>query len=444
MKKIFVSLISIFMIISLPVFASVKENPNIQIYFVNPINKSKPAKSGDGEAINALLKLINDAQENIDFAIYGISNEDEIFQALISAQNRGVKIRGIVDMDNEKKNPYKDTYDLLKHLTNIKTDYKQLKDFKSSKSDYVQHVTYNIGGKIVEASFVNEGIKDYNDKIMHNKYFIIDKKIVWTGSMNISNTCASYNSNSSVAINSKELAEIYTEDFEQMFIKNKHHNEKQNNVSTKYINIDDNTKVVALLLPEDKETYNIVSGYINRAQKYIYVPMFFFTHTKYSQDLINAHNRGVKVKVILDATSARTGYSKHEIMRMAGIPVKIENWGGKMHEKSLIIDDKYLLIGSMNFTSGAHYQNDENSLLIENKEIAIKSRKRFEKLWKSIPDKWLYSIPKPEGEDSKYSCFDNIDNDHDGLIDADDPDCACFYRGKQNKYIYNQKGPIID
>ncbi len=347
-------------------------------------------------------------------------------------------------MDNEKKNPYKDTYDLLEKLNNIKTDYKELTDFKSPKSDYVQHVTYNIGGKIVEASFVNEGIKDYNDKIMHNKYFIIDKKIVWTGSMNISNTCASYNSNSSVAINSKELAEIYTEDFEQMFIENKHHNEKQNNINTKYINIDDNTKVVTFILPEDKETYNIVSGYINRAQKYIYVPMFFFTHTKYSQDLINAHNRGVKVKVILDATSARTGYSKHEIMRMAGIPVKIENWGGKMHEKSLIIDDKYLLIGSMNFTSGAHYQNDENSLIIENKEIAIKSRKRFEKLWKSIPDKWLYSIPKPEGEDSKYSCFDNIDNDHDGLIDEDDPDCECLYKGKQNKYIYNQKGPIID
>lgn len=444
MKKIFVSLILVFMTISLPVFASVKENSNIQIYFVNPVNKTKTSKSGEGKAINALLKLINNAQESIDFAIYGISNEDEIFQALINAQNKGVKVRGIVDMDNEKKNPYKDTYDLLEKLNNIKTNYKELTDFKSPKSDYVQHVTYNIGGKIVEASFVNEGIKDYNDKIMHNKYFIIDKKIVWTGSMNISNTCASYNSNSSVTINSKELAEIYTEDFEQMFIENKHHNEKQNNINTKYINIDDNTKVVTFILPEDKETYNIVSGYINRAQKYIYVPMFFFTHTKYSQDLINAHNRGVKVKVILDATSARTGYSKHEIMRMAGIPVKIENWGGKMHEKSLIIDDKYLLIGSMNFTSGAHYQNDENSLIIENKEIAIKSRKRFEKLWKSIPDKWLYSIPKPEGEDSKYSCFDNIDNDHDGLIDEDDPDCECLYKGKQNKYIYNQKGPIID
>ncbi|MBQ2428307.1 MAG: hypothetical protein II264_07450, partial [Ruminococcus sp.] len=92
--------------------------------------------------------------------------------------------------------------------------------------------------------------------------------------------------------------------------------------------------------------------YINKAEKYIYVPMFFFTHTKYPQDLINAHNRGVEVRVIIDATSVRTGYSKHQIMRMAGIPVKVENWGGKMHMKSLIIDDKYLLIGSMNFTAG--------------------------------------------------------------------------------------------
>ncbi len=62
MKKIFVSLILVFMTISLPVFASVKENSNIQIYFVNPVNKTKTSKSGEGKAINALLKLINNAQ----------------------------------------------------------------------------------------------------------------------------------------------------------------------------------------------------------------------------------------------------------------------------------------------------------------------------------------------------------------------------------------------
>ena len=401
--------------------------PNVQIFFVNPIDKQKPGKSGEGEAIRTLLKLINNSQSSIDFAIYGISNEDEILDALIKAQERGVCVRGIVDMNNDKKNPYKDTFKLLDNLKNIKTDYKKLSDFKPAKSDYVQHITYNIEDKIIKASFVNKGIKEYNDKIMHNKYFIIDKTFVWTGSMNISNTCATYNSNSSVLINSKELAKIYSEDFEQMYINNKHHSEKKYNQNSKYINIDNKSKVIAFLLPEDKETYYITSGYINRAKKYIYVPMFFFTHSKYSQDLINAHNRGVKVKVILDATSARTGYSKHEILRLAGIPVKVENWAGKMHEKSLIIDDKYLLIGSMNFTSGAHYQNDENSLLIENKDVTIQARKRFEKLWQSIPDKWLYSNPKPEGSDSNFSCFDGIDNDHDGLIDSEDPDCYSFY-----------------
>ena len=87
----------------------------------------------------------------------------------------------------------------------------------------------------------------------------------------------------------------------------------------------------------------------------------------------------------------------------------------------------------MNFTSGAHYQNDENSLLIENKEIAIKARKRFEKLWKNIPDKYLTENPKPEGADSKYSCFDGLDNDHDGKTDCDDEDCLKCCRTEVSK-----------
>ena len=128
-------------------------------------------------------------------------------------------------------------------------------------------------------------------------------------------------------------------------------------------------------------------------------------------------------------------------MRMAGIPVKVENWGGKMHMKSLIIDDKYLLIGSMNFTAGAHYQNDENCLLIEDANTTIQARKNFEYMWDSIPNKWLKSEPKPEGKDSKYSCSDGIDNDHDDLIDEFDPDCKAFRLFKK-EYTFSQVGPF--
>ena len=50
-------------------------------------------------------------------------------------------------------------------------------------------------------------------------------------------------------------------------------------------------------------------------------------------------------------------------------------------------------------------------------------KKEFEKSWNSIPNKWLYNNPRPEGKDSKYSCFDGVDNDHNGLFDKDDPAC---------------------
>lgn len=422
MKKIFIYVSVLFILFISIVSAKPCYDSNIKIFFVSPVNKKFPIPN-QGDSIETLLNLIRNAQSSIDFAIYGISGEDKILTALVDAQKRGVLVRGVVDMNNEMKNPYKNTYDLINNLKNVKSDYKELKDFVPAKKDYIQKVTYNIDGKVLEASFVNEGIKNYNDKIMHNKYFIIDNKIIWTGSMNISASCASYNANSSILINSPKLANIFKKDFEQMYINNIHHSEKIYEKCEKIIMVDEKTKVIPFLLPQDKSTYTTISGYINRAQNYIYVPMFFFTHSKYSQDLIDAYARGVDVKVIVDATSANTGYSKHEILRMAGIPVKVENWGGKMHEKSMIIDDKYLLIGSMNFTSASHFQNDENSLLIENSEIAIAARKNFETLWKSIPNKWLKDNPKPEGKDSINSCKDGIDNDHDGFIDFEDEDC---------------------
>ncbi|MFI3300453.1 MAG: phospholipase D-like domain-containing protein [Candidatus Gastranaerophilales bacterium] len=399
------------------------DKEKILLFFVDPVNKKHPENKCENDACVSLVALIDNAQTSIDFAIYGIAGQDEVFNAILRAKSRGVNVRGVTDKNSKNRNPYPDTVPLMNELSTMKTDYKQIDDFTPVRKDYIQQIEYVINGKTVSADFVNKGIKDYNESIMHNKYFVFDNEYVYTGSMNVSSSCVNYNSNSSVAIKSKELAQIYTEDFEQMYNENKFHKEKTKLKSENDIIVDQNTSVKAFLLPENRSTYYKISEYIKNAQKYIYVPMFFFTHSKYPQDLIDAHNRGVDVRLIIDATSAQTGYSKHEIFRMAGIPVKIENWGGKMHQKSMIIDDEYILIGSMNFTSGAHYTNDENSLLIKNTQIAQEFKAHFEYLWDSIPDKWLTDKPKPESCDSYNSCVDGIDNDHDGLRDGEDPDC---------------------
>ena len=56
----------------------------------------------------------------------------------------------------------------------------------------------------------------------------------------------------------------------------------------------------------------------------------------------------------------------HNFLREKGIQVKVENFGGKMHAKSMIIDDEYFVSGSMNFTKAGEQKNDENTIIVKN------------------------------------------------------------------------------
>ena len=105
------------------------------------------------------------------------------------------------------------------------------------------------------------------------------------------------------------------------------------------------------------------------------------------------------------------------------IEVKTENYAGKMHSKSMIVDDKYTIIGSMNFSNSGENFNDENLILIEDVEIAKFYRDFFLYQWNKVDKKWLKYNARAEGKDSIGSCNDGLDNNYDGLIDKDDIAC---------------------
>jgi hypothetical protein len=132
----------------------------------------------------------------------------------------------------------------------------------------------------------------------------------------------------------------------------------------------------------------------------------------------------VQVRVLMDATGARNEYSKHELLRAAGIPVKVENWGGKIHMKSAAIDGQVVIAGSMNWTSSGEYNNDENTMLIKSPQIAAQYHDWFEKTWTAMPDTLLVVNPDPESQLSTTACSDGVDNDYDDRIDMDDPGCS--------------------
>ena len=121
------------------------------------------------------------------------------------------------------------------------------------------------------------------------------------------------------------------------------------------------------------------------ANKYIYIPVFYITKKELINELISAHQRGVEVKIINDATNASNKHTIHHQLREAGIKVKTENYAGKLHSKAMIIDDEYSIIGSMNFTKQGENVNDENCLIIKNAPVLTKKyKKHFLELWDSI------------------------------------------------------------
>lgn len=360
-------------------------NGNIKIYQALAYNVYKPSNHCTSNLCKSLKNEINNARTSIDMAVYEIDNQPEIVNALINAKKRGVKIRAVTDDLKLKEN----TVSNLKKFTNeLYTDANCNKDSK---------------------------------RLMHNKFFIFDNKKVWTGSTNVTNTGISgFNTNSVICISSKEVAKKYQFEFNN-FINQKFHTTKESH-NTNSVLIGD-TRITAYFSPQDKPISTQIIPEIKKAQKYIYVPVFYFTHKGLAEELVNARKRGADVKVIIDATSAVNKYSQHKFLRQNSIPVKVENFAGKMHMKTIIIDDKVVFSGSMNFTKSGDIYNDENCLKIENQQIAKNFKSDFLTIWNAIPEKYLYKSPRAESFESIGSCYDGVDNDFDGLIDKYDSGC---------------------
>ena len=119
-----------------------------------------------------------------------------------------------------------------------------------------------------------------------------------------------------------------------------------------------------------------------RSSKYtLDIAMFTFTNNTLAAAVEEAHKRGVKVRIITDyQCSHMIGSDVHKLSEI-GIPVKKNITRYQMHHKFVIIDSILVITGSFNWTAKAVNQNQENILLLENKELAHKYLSEYEKLW---------------------------------------------------------------
>lgn len=103
---------------------------------------------------------------------------------------------------------------------------------------------------------------------------------------------------------------------------------------------------------------------LDSAKKSIEVQAYSFTSPEIAKALVDAHRRGVQVRVILDKSQQTEKYSSATFLSNAGVPTHIDKAFSIAHNKIMIVDGIDVITGSFNFTKGAEERNAENCLIL--------------------------------------------------------------------------------
>lgn len=110
----------------------------------------------------------------------------------------------------------------------------------------------------------------------------------------------------------------------------------------------------------------LVLQVINQAHTSIQMIGYSFQATDIAQALVNAHARGVNVRIVIDKKRNRATASKKAMQFIAsnGIELRIDGHYHIQHDKTMIVDGKIVETGSFNFAPSAETENSENVVVI--------------------------------------------------------------------------------
>jgi phosphatidylserine/phosphatidylglycerophosphate/cardiolipin synthase-like enzyme len=123
--------------------------------------------------------------------------------------------------------------------------------------------------------------------------------------------------------------------------------------------------------PNNGSTAAIVRE-IGSARSEILVQAYSFTSEPIAKALLKAHQRGIRVEVILDKGQQTQKYSSVTFLKNQGIPTWIDARHAIAHSKIILIDRQVVITGSFNFTKAAEERNAENLLIIRSRELSTR------------------------------------------------------------------------
>jgi len=303
-----------------------------QVYFTDPLTIKDP-NNYSSSIEQKLIDHINAAQSSIHIASFEF-DLTPVAEALIAAHNRGVDVRWVTD----------DEYGLEADLEPGHGQFKMLQD----------------AGIEVRS--------DSRTALMHNKFWIFDGAILWTGSTNITKNGIFVQNNNTIVFSSPELAAIYEREFQEMW--NGQFGPKSPSQLNEQSLVLNGTSIRVVFTSEDPALESLIIPMVRNANSSIRFLAFSFTDFPLADAMIQRSQQGVNVAGVIDKTQSGGQGSELGTLFCANIPVRQDGNPQFMHSKIIIIDDRYVITGSLNFSTSAEESNDENVIVIDNPDIA--------------------------------------------------------------------------
>jgi len=315
-----------------------------EVYFTDPINHHDPNVIS-GSVEEKLIARINAAQTSIHIASFEF-DLTRVAEALIAAHNRGVDVRWVTDDENGL-----------------------LADEEPGRGQF--------------AMLQNAGIEVKDDlgrsAFMHNKFWIFDGQIVWTGSTNITKSGIYDQNNNVIVIHSPELAVIYELEFDEMW-NGQFGARSPSQLADQSLTIN-GTPIKVIFTSEDPAIETAIIPLVQSAQSSVYFMAFSFTDFPLADAMIQRRLHDVDVAGVFESFGSTSESAELRTLFCGDIPVRQDGNSGFLHHKVIVVDERYVITGSLNFSTRAEETNDENVIIIDNPDIAKLYIEEFERVW---------------------------------------------------------------
>lgn len=306
------------------------------LYFTDPEGPNAESLRGGPDA--ALATAIDSARLSVDLAADTLDLWS-LRDALIAAHRRGVAVRIVVESDN--------------------LDEPEIQD-------------------LIEAGLPVLG--DRREGMMHNKFAIIDRQEVWSGSMNLTINGAYRSDNNLIRLRSPLLAKDYRVEFEEMFVDDMFGPGSPAN--TPYPRLEIAGTLAEVLFSPDDGVERRLARLIGEAQESIRFLAYSFTSDPLADAVLERAAAGLDVSGVLDEGQAKGNQGgEYARLRAAGLDVRLDGNPASMHHKVLILDERIVVTGSYNFSANAEKRNDENTLILYSPQFAAAYLAEFERIY---------------------------------------------------------------